>query len=230
MGYHQRDKSPMNQKKGMLSIEIDIFIITQQQTDTKTQSFLKKTAFKVGEYSFFAPNEVFENITHSWEEHDSIAGRVGQIVTDAGQGVQQVVDASKGAAAGSQRFKLDAPLVWKNSPRREYSFPIVLLDQDNPSEITKVVQDFKKFSAAKAEAGMLSAIEFPYIFRLRFSPGGLIVIESAALTGIQSTYHHPYIGGHPTKIDLQMTFLDLEPVFSHSFDGELTGTVTTNPR
>ncbi len=233
MGYHQRDETPMKGKK-MLSIEIDVFTITAQQTNTKTQSFLKKAAHKIGEYSFYAPNEVFESITHSWEEHDSIAGRVGGILTDIGQGVQDVKDAAKSGksglvSSGNQRFKLDSPLVWKNSPRREYSFPIQLLDQDTPNKIVEVVQDFKKMGAAKATPNMLSAVEFPYIFRLRFSPGSLIVVESSALTSIQSTYHHPYVQGYPTKIDLQLTFLDLEPIFEHTFDQELSNLVTVRP-
>jgi len=231
MGYHQREQTPMNQKKDMLNVIIDVFTITGQQTNTKTQSFLMKTPHKIGKYSFYAPNEIFESISHSWEEHDSILGRVGQIITDVGQGTKEVGEGLGGYAAGGTSFKLDAPLVWKNSPRREYSLPITLMDQDNPDKIAKVVQEFKKMSSAKANNNMLSAVDFPYVFRVRLLPGSLIVVESAALTGIQSTYHHPFIKGYPTKIDLQLTFLDLQPLFEHSFDAELGARVTTrNPR
>ena len=82
MAYHQNMQTPMNQKKDMLNVIIEVFYIDGQQLDTKDQSFLLKTVAPFGPYSFFAPNEIQENITHSWEEHDSMAGRIAQIVTE----------------------------------------------------------------------------------------------------------------------------------------------------
>ena len=222
MGYHQYLQKPMNEKaKNMLNVIIDVFYIDGQQLDTKDQSFIMKSPYKIGHYSFFAPNEIQENITHSWEEHDSMAGRIAQIVTDMAEGGKGVVELLKGGTTGNKKYKLDAPLVWKNSPRREYTLPITLLNPDKPHLITGVVQDFKKMSSAKAGPHNLSAVEFPYIFRVRLHPGAMVYIESAALTGIQTTYHHPYIGGYPIKIDMTLTFLDLSPLFEHSFDEEM---------
>lgn len=227
MGYHQNRQSPMNQKK-LLNLVLDVFVIDAQQISTKGQSKLQKTGHLIGEYSFYAPNEIAENITHSWEEHDSVVGRVAQIATDFQSGVAEVGKAAGGKTASSGDFKIDSPLVWKNSPRREYSFPITLLDQNNPASIVNVVKDLKMMSSAKTDAGF-GRIEYPYIFRVRFSPSGLIAIESAALTGVQSTYHYPYMDGMPTKIDLQLTFMDLEPLFEHSFAAEGAPKVTTGP-
>lgn len=226
MAYHQNMQTPMNQKKDMLNVIIEVFYIDGQQLDTKDQSFLLKTVAPFGPYSFFAPNEIQENITHSWEEHDSMAGRIAQIVTDTQQGIKGIVELGKGGTTGSKQYKLDAPLVWKNSPRREYTLPIVLLDADNPGLISEVVQDFKRMSSAKAGPNNLSAVDFPYIFRVRLHPGSLVYMESAALTGIQTTYHYPFKDGYPIKIDMTLTFLDLEPLFEHTFSGEYS--VTTN--
>lgn len=225
--YHQYKQKPMNQKTNMLNLFIDVFVLDGQQLDTKDVNFIKKTRHLVNQYSFYAPNEIAENITHSWEEHDSIAGKAGQIATAGAQDVKEIGYIFKGQTSGDGKFKLDSPLVWKNSARREYSFPITLLDQEEPNKIAGVVQDFKRMSSAKTQ-GALSSIGYPYIFRIRLVPGALLMIESAALTGIQSTYHHPYIGGYPTKIDLTLTFVDLQPVFEHSFDGELATKITTN--
>lgn len=220
MAYEQNAQTPMNQKRDMLSVIIEVFYIDGQQLDTKDQSFLLKTPAPFGPYSFFAPNEIQESITHSWEEHDSMAGRIAQIVTNTQSGLKDVVELATGGTTGSKKYKLDAPLVWKNSPRREYTLPIVMLDADNPGQISEVVQDFKRMSSAKAGANNLSAVDFPYIFRVRLHPGSLVYIESAALTGIQSTYHYPFKDGYPIKIDMTLTFLDLEPLFEQSFSGE----------
>lgn len=226
MGYYQTYGSGTQKKpmKDILYMHVDVWEIDKQNLDARDPHNIIKGSW-INDFNFFAPNEVFENIAHSWEEHDSMPGRITQKFSDVKKGAADIVstgqviagNSTRAGSTDSAKYKMDTPLVWNGSQRREFSFPIVLLDQDEPKKITEVVTLFKKYSSAKIdEPGTTAAIKFPYIFEVEV--GDLIYMDACALTGIQTTYGYPFIGGYPTKISMTLTFVDLKPLYERSFN------------
>lgn len=120
---------------------------------------------------------------------------------------------SKVKGAEVPKMKVDTPLVYTNSKRRDWIFNFNLLAEgNNPKrDIIDVVQDLMKYSAPESLGGI--SINLPYIFNLSTYPHDYIRSNYTALESVQPTYKGPYINGYPSLCELQLTFKDLSPLF-----------------
>jgi len=236
-----------------LWITIKVFEMDKQNLNARDIHHITRKAGVVAEYNLLAPNEIFENINHSWDEYDSMQGRLGQLVTSYKKEYDKVKNVGQAAVKNykksesqgekqsqlnqffqdsttdSARNKMDTPLVYSGSARREYNLTFYLHDQNQPELISQVADAFRRYGCARIGAGReaLARIDIPYIFELSMTPGRWIFIKNSALTAIQTTYGMPYIRGHASQITMSLTFLDLQPLYEASF--EYNPTVLTTP-
>jgi len=130
------------------------------------------------------------------------------------------------------KFKVDTPLRYMDSGRREIVLEFILLSSaknvvvDEPgargygkvrnssiTEVNNIVKDLMMYSAPAIKNSSTIEYEFPYIWRLETSPNNFLIYEFCALTSVQPTWNAPYIDGYPTHCNVTLTFKDLSPLF-----------------
>ncbi len=192
-------------------------------------------------FKFLAPNDIQENIGHTWEEYESVTSRLANKIAGASKlvaGVKQTANAIKKVYASEQAAvsdlmrgvaqsmsgqvvhhrKIDAGMTYTNSERRNWTLDFVLVDEGNPkSDIIDVVDLLKIYSCADRREGSLINFTLPYIFEVYTEPEKFIHLRSAALIAVQPTYKGPYRGGYPSMCELQLNFLDLAPLYAKTF-------------
>lgn len=196
------------------------------------------------QFKFLAPETIIESHNHDWEAYESIQAKLMQkIITykigwnqvkDIGRNVSkevhQLLKANKiptaeqlinsginSASVGVPKFKIDTPLVYKNSQRRNWQFTFVLADAYGGKFIMWAVKELEKYAAPSGEKDVI-AIEFPWVFELRSIPEGLINCEFAAMTSIQPSWNAPYIKGRPSRCELTLSFIDMSPLFAQTIE------------
>ena len=111
------------------------------------------------------------------------------------------------------KLKVDTPLYYESSDRRSLNFEVMLVAEKNPkADIIDPVHDLMKFAAPNLKGGGIS-IDFPYMFSVETSPASWIKYTTLALTAVQPSWNHPYIGGYPSSCNLQLTFKDMSPLY-----------------
>lgn len=194
-------------------------------------------------WKFLAPNEIAENVSHTWGEYESMASRLaekGISLMKGMENIESIAGAAKGAVmnvAGSGKVsmstvtnmvanaastnviaaKIDSAYTYQDSNRREFSLTIEMHEtvSDHPYEMYECVQKLKEASCAE-HIGMLQ-VGFPRIFRIVTHPIKIININHAALTGVQPNWKSPYHNGYPCGCELTLTFVDIEPLYRESF-------------
>ena len=215
-------------------------------------------------FAFLAPKSISENINHTWEGFDSIQSRLmGKVVGAAKLNAeisafknsigrianniksigdiksQSLFQAAKNAAgniAGTNvpKFKVDTPLRYMDSGRREIVLEFILMSSaknviaegssmgakghgtvinSNLSEVHNIVRDLMMYSAPAIKDTSSIEYEFTYIWRLETAPNGFLIYEFCALTSVQPTWNTPYIKGYPSNCTVTLTFKDLSPLF-----------------
>ena len=198
-------------------------------------------------FKFLAPLDIQETVSHTWEPYESVQSRLAEKVRSVGKTVGEIealgksfsFDTAKSLAssegvndfmrktianlegAAIPKMKVDTPLVYESSNRRNWIFNFNLVSEgivkDSPSvDIIDVVQDLMKYSSPES-AGSIS-INLPYIFDLSTSPASFIKASYTALTAVQPSYKGPYIKGYPSMCDLQLSFTDLSPLFRRTIE------------
>jgi len=90
-------------------------------------------------------------------------------------------------------------------------------DKHPSASIYKPILELKKLSCPQV-AGDIIDIKFPAIFSLTSRPSSIIKVNHAALNGVQIVWKAPFIDGYATQGDIQLTFTDMEPLYSKSFE------------
>jgi len=161
-------------------------------------------------YSFLAPRDMQETLNHSWDPLENVQAVMSQKMASVQNTINQ----------GTNVYKIDTPLLYKDSSRRTFSFifNLVYTGKKTPfKEVTEPIRDFMKWSSPILSNNGLDSISIPYTFSIKTKTGAgksvdLVNIKAAALTSVQPTYSQPYIDGHPTRAELTLTFTDIEPL------------------
>jgi hypothetical protein len=193
-----------------------------------------KTRFK-----FLAPPEILEMHNHDWTEYASLSSRLLEKLIQAKNMVQHgkslfnqaktagkkvisnfgdlqgtittLENAALGAHVNVPARKVDTPLAYSNSQRRQLQFEFTLADNRRGRDVVKTVKLLQSFAAARNNDVL--QLEFPHIFKVATEPEGLILYEQAAMTSIQPTWLYPFIDGYPTRCQLTVAFTDMSPLF-----------------
>jgi hypothetical protein len=191
-------------------------------------------------FQFLAPTEIVELHNHDWEEYSSIQSRLLELVSKGKTFVEQGGAIADLAIAEGRKFiqnptaggalqslynlgnegkipvperKVDTPLRYKNSQRRQYQMEFTLAESGDPGEMATAVKLFEKFCAPNETTDVVD-IKFPHIFKVWTEPEGLILLEHAAVTSMQPTWMHPYIQGYPQRCNLTISITDMSPLFA----------------
>lgn len=195
-------------------------------------------------YKFLCPREVVEVHNHDWREYESFhsavlekirsyktgytqisgaAGRAGNEINDiikngfGGDFLKRLEEAARNiSAVDVPQLKMDTPLTWQGSSRRVYNFDFLLADADGGDLVLDTVQAIQKYAAPKNRDDL--RIDFPYVFSIESEPRGMINLKAAACTSIQPTYREPFNQGKPYICNLNLSFVDLSPLFESTID------------
>ena len=212
----------------------------------------RKTLFK-----FLAPDQILESHNHEWTEYQSIQSRLLEKVLTVEAGAEKIAgivssvkrqfNATKKLPTGRRlkslltnaglasyripKFKVDTPLSYTGSHRRQWQFTFILADSEGGNTVVSAVKLMQKYAAARSLGSI--AIDFPHIFSINTDPPGLLSVDYAALISIQPTWKPPYIDGYPTICELTIEFRDMSPLFETTIkEGSLVNVTSTtqNPR
>jgi len=208
----------------------------------------RKTLFK-----FLAPLSILEQHMHEWQEYQSIQSRLLEKVLTVEAGVEKVAgivssvgrafSATKKLPTGQRikslltnaglasyripKFKVDTPLSYTGSQRRQWQFEITLADSEGGNTVVNAVKLLQKYSAPRSLGAI--AIDFPHIFSIRTDPPGLLDCDYAACLSVQPTWKAPYIDGYPTVCDLTIEFRDMSPLFETTItEGSLVNVTSSS--
>ena len=150
-------------------------------------------------------------------------GKVGNSLTSAvkaGKTGEYGKILSSGSTSNA-KYKVDTPLVYTGSQRRQISFTFVLqMWKDAYSDVLEPIHEFRKLSCAGIEGKSVDVIDWPAIFSVSTQPQGFVDIMDAALTDVQVTWGAgAQYGamGNPRRAELTVTFLDLRPLYKSSW-------------
>ena len=225
---------------------IKVYKMDSQSASPRSNHYIKRNYINKS-YKILAPADFQENITHKWEDYENIATRLGDLYRKAGKSTDQFMGVAKAlgqngtsgitnilsntSLESEARRKIDAPLIYNDSDRREYTLMFQFADQgDTWRDVMQVITELKEYSSPSIinENDDASAvnINFPYIFSVRTEPVPFININHAVITALQPQYYSPFRNGYPTKCDLSITFRDMEPTYRQSWNSK--GLITTD--
>jgi hypothetical protein len=149
-----------------------------------------------------------------------------------GVALENVVRAAYNSVAGHSvpKIKIDKPLVYSTSNRRQITFELELIAEKDPKkDIVDVIQDLMKYSCAGISQRSNIDIEFPYFFEVTTEPSQVIKYSTCALTAVQPSYGEPWRNGYPMSAKLQLTFEDISPLFRQTIQsGSLINVISGN--
>lgn len=190
-------------------------------------------------FKFLAPESIAETHNHEWQEYSSIQAKLLSKIITFSTGWQQTKDIAnnlktgfitgKGWPSGQQlkqllmrvgdtrvpKYKMDTPLVYSNSQRRQYQLTFILADIE-PQNLLDCVRLLEMYAAPASNSEI--DIEFPYVFGVQSDPAGVLDIDYAAITSILPNWMHPYIDGKPARCELTISFTDMSPLFRKTIE------------
>jgi hypothetical protein len=153
---------------------------------------------------------------------DILSGAWNKGVMSGGNPIGALTKVDNWSTDGVAFTRVDQPLVYKDTDNMRYQFEFELSAFKDPeSEITIPIKSLMKYSCPVADDS-LAKITPPYVFKIeaKSKKGGtpLLKVNYAALKTVSPTYREPYIKGHPSKANLVLEFVDIEPVYHQTFD------------
>ena len=115
-----------------------------------------------GRFLFLAPNDIQENISHTWEPVENLITAISE----------KLAEARKALNLGDQSYVISSPLVYKSSNRRIFSFTTELVVYSNAKrDVFDPIEKLRKFSCPEFIGGadsktLQSSVKPPYVFRI----------------------------------------------------------------
>lgn len=195
-------------------------------------------------WQYLCTNQIMETINHTWNPWETMSSRIAGKLKEFSQTVTDITAIRNAFVGLSWRFdigpafknltssqtlaknKVDTPMVYEDSERREYilEFNLTASDSDQAEEMMFGVRTMEAYSLPTKPGIDGSNLGLPRVFTIRSYPrvndiSPLIDIEYAAITSIQPTYLAPYDeNGWPMRIQLTVTFKEMPPIYEESID------------
>lgn len=155
---------------------------------------------------------------------DMVKNTFSNASLDEGAAIEQYIGKVYSAVPGTRipPIKVDTPLYYTNSDRRQIVFEFQLFMESvpsitNPKDIlVKPIQELMKYSSPDLISDI--NIEFPYMWSIETAPVDFIKYTTCALVGVQPTWNSPYIKGLPSSVNLQLTFMDMSPLYAGTIE------------
>ena len=188
---------------------------------------------------FLLGQSISMGLNHTWNELDTLSGAIRGVKSTfqkQGSDVASVFKAVTGSDLG-QRFNIygagvsaknDNPVIYENTDRRQLQVELnFVAHSDAEREVWNPIQALMVWSSAESgERGQFdTTFKFPYIFRVQTVTGtgketGLVNFTDAAITSVLPTYNQPYKNGYPMSAQVQLTFMDINPVYRNRIAGD----------
>lgn len=177
-------------------------------------------------YRFLMPTSFSTSQNHEWDKFETVGSKVNELATEISHASHNIT------GLNAYSSKADAPLFYKDSARREWTFEFQFIVHSNAyHDVWLPIQEFLQMSAPKNAGGGVTVagatigsvgIKIPFVFALQTRAGnGKIVpvldVPEAVITSIQPKYEQPYIDGYPAKAELTLTFKDMNVLFNDSY-------------
>ena len=170
--------------------------------------------------NFLMPMSYMSTYQHDWQENTTVAAAARDISSKIGTATKQATGAA-GKGGFTVGDKADNPILYNNTTRR--TIPIALFFSVFNSTYDDVYSPCQKLieqSCAKmiGDSASSTQFDFPFVYSLQTytgdnQPSNIISIKSAGIQSIQTTYDGPWIEGYPSKAQLDITFIDLNPLY-----------------
>jgi len=154
---------------------------------------------------------------------DAVKNTFSSATADEGTSIEQYVNKVYKAVPGTRipPIKVDTPLYYTNSDRRQIVFEFQLFSESVPGTspediLIKPVQELMKYSSPDLISDI--NIEFPYMWSIETYPKAFIKYTTCALVGVQPTWNSPYVNGLPSSVNLQLTFMDMSPLYASTIE------------
>jgi hypothetical protein len=154
---------------------------------------------------------------------DAVKNTFSSATADEGTSIEQYVNKVYKAVPGTRipPIKVDTPLYYTNSDRRQIVFEFQLFNESVPNTqpediLIKPVQELMKYSSPDLKGDI--NIEFPYMWSIETYPKAFIKYTTCALVGVQPTWNSPYVNGLPSSVNLQLTFMDMSPLYAGTIE------------
>lgn len=191
-------------------------------------------------FKFLAPPNILETHNHQWQEYASIQSRLLSKIVAFSTATEQYGGAwknlktswnnAKTIPSGKQminilqklgdvpvpKYKIDTPLAYSNSQRREYQLTFTLADAGDGTEMVNAIKLLQMYAAPESVNEI--SMEYPYVFGVKTEPFNIINMEYAAITSIQPTWKEPYRFGIPIVCELTISFTDMSPLFKKTLE------------
>lgn len=177
-----------------------------------------RSAVKLGAEGLALAN-VFGNKANLVDNFKNVFSKKGE---NTGRAIEEAVFDAYNAVPGSRipNVKVDTPLYYTNSDRRQMVFEFVLFHEkmgSNPEDVLiKPIQEMMKYSSPELISDI--SIEFPFMWSIKTVPVEFINYPTCVLTAIQPTWNSPYINHVPSSVNLQLTFTDLSPLYAGTIE------------
>lgn len=162
----------------------------------------------------------FQGLVNAFESSANLKSTVTNILKNrsslAGGALESLVRQGYDAISPHSipKIKTDTPLYYENSQRRNLTFEVMLLAENDPrNDVVEPIKDLMKYSSPNLIGQGGVDIEFPYMFEVYTRPKEFLRYSTLALTAVQPTYNQPYIGGYPSHAIVQFTFTDMSPLY-----------------
>ena len=230
--------------EGCSYLNLETYKIDSQKSSQKGSTGIDATK-QAYTFKFLLPENFQENIQHTWSDYtgimSAIAQRVIPAVQTAGGGISIVGNTLKNGVGNNAQaatgifqtsesavtMRFDAALTYQTSARRRYMFELHFADCGDPyKDVVYPIKLLEWLSSAATEAGF-AQITRPYIFRVYTTPVKFLYLRYAALESILPNYSGPYRNGYPTSASVQLSFVELDPLYKEQIKNEITGGVSS---
>ena len=184
-------------------------------------------------------------LNHTWNELDTVSGAIRGIkstLQKQGSDVASIFKTVTGSDFGA-RFnqyatgtsaKNDNPIIYEDTNRRDFTIELnFVAHSDAEKEVWNPIQSLMVWSCAESgERGQFdTTFKFPFVFRVQTVTGknketGLVNFTDAAITQVLPTYNQPYKNGYPMSAQVQVTFLDINPVYRNRISNDGKSRIT----
>ena len=177
-------------------------------------------------YKFLMPTTYSTSQNHEWDKFETVGSKVNELATEVSHATHNVTGLHETSA------KADAPLFYKDSARREWTFEFQFIVHSNAyHDVWLPIQEFLQMSSPRNSGGGLDlagvtigqiGIKIPFVFQLQTKTGSgklvpVLDVPEAVITSVQPKYEQPYINGYPSKAELTLTFKDMNVLFANSY-------------
>lgn len=156
---------------------------------------------------------------------ENARSKLKKAAANEGATVEDFMTTAYNSVVGSRipRIKIDTPLYYTNSERRQIIFEFQLFNESVPGYspdkvLLDPIQKLMKYSSPSQVNDGNIKINFPYMWEVKTLPQQFIKYSTCALIGVQPTWNSPYINGYPSSCNLQLTFQDLSPLYANTIE------------